>query len=446
MKRLILLSALCSLLCILTSEAQVPQSMSYQGQLTDAGGNPVPDGPYDLFFTLYDAASGGNTLWTESHSSTSVTNGVFSVALGQSGNLLNLPFDAQYWLGVKVDTEPEMTPRIALRASAYALNAEKVQGTNILPASGSVGIGVTAPGEALDIRDGNVLMLSAGEREIRMIRTDLTDSPTFKLGRIITAGDGSPEFRVLFSDDTTPERAVFEFDEKGIVASVKPPGQPGSHFEGFFAGDVEPLFRLNSSPKMQLELGAGGSAATDVAVRREDTNTLTLRTDDTERVRVDGNGNVGVNTDNPLATLTVDGPFVRRVAVATGVGPEHGEDTGPLSSRVLTFTKLYADTAIRILYKDNFRISGSGTKAVRYEIRVDGADPPGSPIHQTFYNTDSDNYHHPATILGYAFGVPTGAHTIQIYLSPLSGVSQADVYTGFSNSTWIIEAQEVWTQ
>src|SRR5688572_31818605 len=137
-----------------------------------------------------------------------------------------------------------------------------------------VGIGTPDPQAALHIDDGSILLEGTEEQEIRMLRsfsgTGVSgpfSNPFFRLGRIIAGGDGDPEFRVLYSDDTTLEQSVFEFDRKGIVASV---GRGrGSHFEGFLnPGDSEPVFRLNSFPDMQLEFGAGGSSATDTFIRR----------------------------------------------------------------------------------------------------------------------------------------------------------------------------------
>ena len=43
--------------------AQAPKTLSYQGKLSDSGG-PL-NGSYNLTFTIYDAASGGSSLWTE---------------------------------------------------------------------------------------------------------------------------------------------------------------------------------------------------------------------------------------------------------------------------------------------------------------------------------------------------------------------------------------------
>jgi hypothetical protein len=55
------------------------------------------------------------------------------------GSPLTLPFDVPYWLGVTVDSDPEMIERIELTAGAYALNAQQVLGSNssLLTTSGT---------------------------------------------------------------------------------------------------------------------------------------------------------------------------------------------------------------------------------------------------------------------------------------------------------------------
>ena len=54
-----------------------------------------------------------------------VAGGVYSVNLGSVNpiNPATVPFDAQYYLGVKVGTDPEMTPRNPLTAVPYAFTA-----------------------------------------------------------------------------------------------------------------------------------------------------------------------------------------------------------------------------------------------------------------------------------------------------------------------------------
>ncbi|RMF61054.1 MAG: hypothetical protein D6743_14040, partial [Calditrichaeota bacterium] len=101
--------------------AQIPQTMSYQGVLTGADGNPVADGSVALTFRLYDVATGGSALWEETQQVTTA-NGLFNVILG-SVNPLTLPFDKQYWLGITIGQDAELAPRIGLTASPYSLGA-----------------------------------------------------------------------------------------------------------------------------------------------------------------------------------------------------------------------------------------------------------------------------------------------------------------------------------
>ncbi|MBN2092989.1 hypothetical protein JW964_25425 [candidate division KSB1 bacterium] len=114
-------------ICILSPfhklQSQIPKTMSYQGVLTDANGNPVANGTYNIFFRLYNDNS-GNQLWTESHN-VEVTDGIFNVVLG-SITPLNLAFDQQYWLGIAIGIGAELSPRIQLTASPYSLNAQSV--------------------------------------------------------------------------------------------------------------------------------------------------------------------------------------------------------------------------------------------------------------------------------------------------------------------------------
>ena len=178
--------------------------------------------------------------------------------------------------------------------------------------NGYLGIGVKNPGQKLHIGDGNILVEGGGETALKIKRdvtysggpSGVSQNPIFELGRIIQAGDKDPEFRFLYSDDLTPERSVLEFDRKGIMASIKQ--ERGSHFEGFISStDPEPIFRLNSYPKMRLEMGEGGATPVDVAIQRESANTLTFITNNTEQLRINPDGNVGIGTKNPANILTI---------------------------------------------------------------------------------------------------------------------------------------------
>jgi hypothetical protein len=106
----------------LAAGAAMPHTLSYQGVLRDADGNPVPDGNYTLVFTLYDAPTGGEPYWGE-RDTVPVDGGIFSVVLGKVEPLDVVSFDIPYWLGIGLLGGPEMTPRVELTAAPYALHA-----------------------------------------------------------------------------------------------------------------------------------------------------------------------------------------------------------------------------------------------------------------------------------------------------------------------------------
>ncbi len=101
----------------------VPRTISYQGVLTDAGGQLYPDGSVTLTLALYTSATGGTPIYSEDHTVT-VVNGIFNAIIGSVTPLPeSLRFDRAYFLGVSVDGGAELTPRTALTAVPYALHA-----------------------------------------------------------------------------------------------------------------------------------------------------------------------------------------------------------------------------------------------------------------------------------------------------------------------------------
>lgn len=172
---------------------------------------------------------------------------------------------------------------------------------------------------------------------------------------------------------------------------------------------------------------------------------------DTKALSINENGGIGIGMSNPHGGLSVNGPVVRKFWVSTGLQAD-GRDSGLIEGRVLTFTKYHKDSAIRIGYHDCFRVNavagnaGSG----RWEILVDNVPPPGGRIFQDFHDYtggNSDN-HHPASIVGYAQGLEVGQHTITVNLGDVEAheSNHKDRYTGWRNSRWTIEAEEVWIQ
>jgi len=169
----VFLAALLVLTFPFISHAQIPRTLSYQGVLTDNAGKPRPDGNYTFKFCLFGSNSGGSPIWCE-EKTLQVKNGLFSTLLGDKTPFgAAVKFDKQYWLGIQVGNEPELSPRIALTSVGYSFSSLRADTASVSVASladttwrhsgfdiyrpnGNVGIGTISPTEKLDIQDGRL--------------------------------------------------------------------------------------------------------------------------------------------------------------------------------------------------------------------------------------------------------------------------------------------------
>jgi hypothetical protein len=121
-------------------------TLAVQGVLKNADGTTVPDATnYTLTFKLWDAETGGTTVWQETKTNVSILGGLYEIVLGSGATVLNAPFDKPYYLGVSIGTGSgaEFSPRPRLASAPYALSL--LGNTNIFPSSGNVGLGTTTP-------------------------------------------------------------------------------------------------------------------------------------------------------------------------------------------------------------------------------------------------------------------------------------------------------------
>ena len=158
------------LLVSASAEAQTPRTISYQGVLCDATGQPRPDGSYAITFRLYDAESGGTALWTEQKSLV-VQRGLFSTQLGDQVLFgATLTFDRRYWLGVQVAAETELSPRTPLSSAPYSFNAAKADTASY----------------ASDIKDGAVTSGKVASGQLVKSINALRDSVVLEAGSNVT--------------------------------------------------------------------------------------------------------------------------------------------------------------------------------------------------------------------------------------------------------------------
>lgn len=122
---LVLIVITSMLFQMVLSYAEIPKLINYQGHLTNKVGNPLT-GTVSITFTIYDAETYGNTLWTETQSNVAVKNGLFNILLGSAsigGVPENIFDEADRWLGIAVDADLESSPRQQLVSVPYAYKA-----------------------------------------------------------------------------------------------------------------------------------------------------------------------------------------------------------------------------------------------------------------------------------------------------------------------------------
>jgi len=106
----------------------VPPFLSEQGRLFSDTGNPI-DVATDIRFAIYKTKTGGTALWSETQTSVPISDGYFSAVLGETTALPDDLLDGgagALYLGVKVGSDSEMTPRQPIVSVPYAIVAQRV--------------------------------------------------------------------------------------------------------------------------------------------------------------------------------------------------------------------------------------------------------------------------------------------------------------------------------
>jgi hypothetical protein len=148
------------------SFADVPHMITYSGYVSKIHGGPL-NGTFQLTFSIYADTVGSPADWTETQPEVVVKHGMFSVLLGSVNPIPPLVFDGSIkYLGVQVESDPELRPLKPIVSVAYAYRAGSAacgwtdDGTvvRLENSTDSVGIGTDAPGEKLHVVGGGFLL------------------------------------------------------------------------------------------------------------------------------------------------------------------------------------------------------------------------------------------------------------------------------------------------
>ena len=110
------------------------RELNFQGVLRQPSGKAVADGSYSISFKVYNQENAGTELKNDTKAVT-VYNGVYSTPIDITG----LGFNEQYWIGISIDGGAELSPRVKLATSSYAMAL--VGESNKFPSTGTVVMG-----------------------------------------------------------------------------------------------------------------------------------------------------------------------------------------------------------------------------------------------------------------------------------------------------------------
>lgn len=184
------------------SLAQVPQLINYQGRLIESG-TPVT-GDRSMTFRIYTVAIDGTAQWTEVrdgsvHPRVSVTNGVFSIKLGEFTSIPSSVFSgASTYLETQVGTT--ILGRERLVAVPYAYHSALADRATI---ADSVTGGITVPG-SIRLKDASLQF------------QETTQTPPAGMFDIVS-GSNVWMFRRITSPDWSTARNIIEIHPSDIV-------------------------------------------------------------------------------------------------------------------------------------------------------------------------------------------------------------------------------------
>lgn len=186
-----------------------PSQMTFQGRLLRTDGSPETL-PQDLRFALYATPSGGAPLWEESHPSTPITHGYYSVVLGTSTPLPASVVNGQaLYLGVSLVGQSELTPRLTVASVPYALLANTANNSLTLqgqPASAFAPSNHTHPAASTT---ANGFMAAADKSKLNGLPSSFGAGLSLTSGTLSVAlGSSGSATTVARSDHTHPSPSL----------------------------------------------------------------------------------------------------------------------------------------------------------------------------------------------------------------------------------------------
>lgn len=275
------------LLCVVQLAFAQPETISYQGVLSQPGGVRAPDGAYEITFGLYTQPTGSQAQWAETLS-VPVLDGFFSVVLGET-NPIDLNFTQQFWMAMRVNGSPELTPRIKLNATPYSFSANTVADSGVVGRTIAKGHVVRSINSLTD----NVTLAGGQNITIEQNGNTLT----------ITGGGGVVSINGLQDQITiqTEGGATVSQDGNTITITAGPGG--GTGVLGLQNQDNTLTIENPNGPTTNINVTDGGLTAAKIGVGQVVKSINSLKDD----VTLAAGANVTLTTDQNTVAISSNG-------------------------------------------------------------------------------------------------------------------------------------------
>ncbi len=310
MKRFLVFTAVVILVLGSIAQADVPRLLNFQGRLNTPADTNVSDGVYTVRFRIYDDSTIGNVLWEET-GPVQVTGGIFNALLGSTTPVHDSVFILpNRWLGIKVNFDPEMTPRQRLSSVGYRYVSSQWTSAaeNLFRLNGNVGIGTANPQNRLHIYDasGTInprLIIESNHPNVYYPGIDL------KMGDVVGEVYTIQAFKNTGLYFELPANRAIHFRSAGTERlKIATNGNVG-------IGTATPGVRklhIYDNDVAGIRLEASGPPSQDWLLSTDQINTpgglifYDFRKS-AYRMVIDSSGNVGVGTTNPSLSLDIVG-------------------------------------------------------------------------------------------------------------------------------------------
>jgi len=264
---------LAFLIMPITMIAQAPQLINYQGSLQENGA-PLT-GEVNIIFSIFDAETEGNSLWTESQSGVNVTQGIFQVLLGSvtsfPADLFNN--DGERFLEVSVDGTA-LTPRSKFTSVAYALTAQMAE--EVKP--GEVVKSINNIEDDITLTAGSNVSITSAGNEITISSTaggtgggDITAVAS---GEGLTGGGETGDVTIGLDIPFTDGKYVNIGEVNSITGEMIQAGEVVTSINDHIALDAVSANQINDEPGLTFE--APGGLINLVSTEHTDLVTVTI--------------------------------------------------------------------------------------------------------------------------------------------------------------------------